>query len=156
LTAEHWIDPEGKRPPIGALNVEEDEVLDQDALREIEPEEHFEGYTGNAGMTLDRWYRHAAVFLWPDKKHFEVLCDAGTHQAVQSLEQMVKKLRKAGKKEAATLREQGITFARAILARWPENPYGGGYYGRVEPSPLFSSLAALDEPGLIKAYLAEV
>jgi hypothetical protein len=156
LTAEHWIDPEGNRPPIGALNVEEDEVLDQDALRDIEPEEDFEGYTGNAGMTLDRWYRHAAVFLWPDRKHFEVLCDAGTHQAVQSLEQLVKKLRKAGKKEAAALREQGITFARAILTRWPENPYGGGYYGPVEPSPLFSSLEALDEPGLIKAYLTEV
>ena len=35
------------------LNVEKDEILDPEALQEVDPEEEFEGYTGNAGMTLD-------------------------------------------------------------------------------------------------------
>jgi hypothetical protein len=156
LTAEHWIDPEGKRLPISTLSVEEDDVLDPDALRDIEPEEDFEGYTGNAGMTLDRWYRHAAIFLWPSKRHFQVLCDAGTHDAAQALGQLVKKWRKAGKKEAAALRAQCVDFAAAIIARWPENPYGGGFGVIPERSPLFPSLVALDEPGLVKTYLGEV
>src|SRR4051812_12428778 len=41
LTAEHWIDPEGKRLPLGALDVEEEEVLDPEAIQAIEPEEEF-------------------------------------------------------------------------------------------------------------------
>src|SRR5437879_5231217 len=52
LTADHWIDPNGKRLRRGEIAVEEDELLDPEALRDVEPEEDFEGYTGNAGMTL--------------------------------------------------------------------------------------------------------
>src|SRR4051812_32968201 len=47
LTAEHWSDPEGNVLPIGKLSVEEDEVLDPDALKDVDPEEEYEGYTGN-------------------------------------------------------------------------------------------------------------
>jgi hypothetical protein len=107
-------------------------------------------------MTLDRWYRHAAIFLWSNKRHFEVLCDAGSHHAVQALGQLVKQWRKAGKKEAAALREQCVAFARAIIARWPENPHARGFYAPEEPASLFPLLEALDESGLFKAYLAEV
>jgi hypothetical protein len=156
LNAEHWTDPEGHRPPIGTLKVEEHEVLDPEALRAIDPQEDFQGYTGNEGMTLDRWYRHAAIILWTSKRHFEVLCDAGIGSAVQSLEQLVKQWRKASKKDAEALRAQCVDFARAIIVRWPENPHARSYYPREEPAPLFPLLEALDEPGLIRAYLVQV
>ena len=44
------------------------------------------GYTGNAGMTLDRWYRHAAIFLWREERHFEILCDCGIESVAATLE----------------------------------------------------------------------
>jgi hypothetical protein len=68
----------------------------------------------------------------------------------------VNRWRKAGKKDAEALRAQCVDFARAIIARWPENPHPGSYYAREETAPLFPLLEALDEPGLFKAYLAEV
>ncbi len=157
LTADHWSDPEGHRLPIGTLAVEEDEVLDPDTLDEVDPEEEVEGYTGNEGMTFDRWYRHGAIVLWPNAKHFEVLCDAGLDSATQSLALLVKQWQQAGRKEAAALRAQCIDFAAALIARWRDNPYASGTFpARAEASDLFPSLVALDEPRLIRAYLGEM
>jgi hypothetical protein len=156
LTAEHWMDADGDRPPLGALNVTEDEVLDPEALQLVTPEEEFEGYTGNAGMTLDRWYRHAAVFLWPNNRHFEVLCDAGIDSAIQMLGQLVHQWQQSGKKAAAALREEGVAFARAIIARWPENPYIRYATAKPERDQFFPLLEALDEPALLQSYLGEI
>jgi hypothetical protein len=155
LTAEHWSDSSGKRLPIDSLEVEEDELLDPEALRDIEPEEDFEGYTGNAGMTLDRWYRHGAIFLWPNRKHFEVLCDAGGHSASQALKTMVGQWQRA-KTKNAPLKAQCIDFASAIIGKWPENPHSYRYGPEKEEQPLLASVVALDEPSLIKGYLAKV
>jgi hypothetical protein len=106
-------------------------------------------------MTLDRWYRHGAIFLWPTRRHFAILCEAGSESAVGALEQMVSQWKKSGKKDAA-VRDECIAFANLIIAGWPDNPYGGGYLREAKPCPLLPSLAALDEPRLIRAYLSEV
>ena len=89
LTAAHWSDSEGHALPIGELSVAEDEVLDPESLRKVGPEEEFEGYTGNEGMTLQRWYRHAAILLWPERRHFEIICDRDSRNVVPELKQMV-------------------------------------------------------------------
>jgi hypothetical protein len=156
LTAEHWTDADGKRLPLGTLAVDEGEVLDPEAIEDVEPEEEFEGYTGNEGMTLERWYRHAAIFLWPNKRHFDVLCDAGTWNAVESLGPLVGRWQKSGKKKGAALRAECIDFASAILSRWSENPYDDRFPEKTQPCPLFRALAALGEPRLIQTYLGEV
>jgi hypothetical protein len=156
LTAEHWSDSEGKRLPIKELSVKEDEVLDADALQEVEPEEEFEGYTGNEGMTLDRWYRHAALFLWPNRRHFSILCQAGSRDAVEALALLVSRWRKSGKKAGAALRAECVDFATSIIAQWKENPYAGFRAEKAEPCPLLRSLEAIGEPGLIKDYLRQV
>jgi hypothetical protein len=155
LTAEHWSDSTGKPLPIGPMDVDETEVLDPESLQDVTPEEQYEGYTGNEGMTLDRWYRHGATVLWPNQRHFAILCDAGSQSAIQVLKQMMDQWQNASSKEAAALRAQGIEFAATIMARWPNNPYRG--FSRQEPStPLLPLLALLDEPNLIKPYLTQV
>jgi hypothetical protein len=157
LTADHWSDSQGNRLPFGEIPVEEDELLDPDALRDVEPEEEYEGYTGNEGMTLDRWYRHAALFVWPDKQHFEVLCGAGSERAIESLKLLVDQWQKAPQGRAAALRAQCIELARAIIATWKEKPHAPRFYGeKPEPDPLLPLLALLDEPALVKAYLVQV
>ena len=57
----------------------------------------FEGFTGNAGMTLERWYHRAAIVIWPRDKHFAVLCDAGTDAAIGGLQPLVKRLKRMSK-----------------------------------------------------------
>ncbi len=106
-------------------------------------------------MTLDRWYRHGAILLWPSRKHFEALCDAGVHGAAAELAQMVSRLKRAGRKNAAALRADCAAFAAAIMARWPEREWGGRHYGEEEVD-LLKSVAALDDPELVRTYLTRV
>ncbi len=61
-------------PTLGTLNLKEDEILSESILGEDEPlEKEAEGYTGNAGMTMEYWYHYGAMVLWSRKKHDQVL-----------------------------------------------------------------------------------
>src|SRR5439155_20568233 len=116
LTADHWTDREGKDLPIGKLSVEEDEVLDPESLKDVVPEEQYEGYTGNEGMTLERWYRHAAIVLWPEARHSLILCDNDGQKVVPVLEERVMAWRQAGSSKGPALKAQCLDLAAAILA----------------------------------------
>src|SRR5262249_57109792 len=116
MSADHWRDRDGKRVEIGEMDLEEEELLDPDALRKVKPEEEFEGYTGNAGMTLDRWYRHGAILLWPDSQNFEILCTTGSGGSVHALERMVEGWREAGPADADARKATALAFARELVA----------------------------------------
>lgn len=156
LIAEHIRDPEGKLLPIGLLPFTEDEILDPESLQDIDPEEQVEGYTGNEGMTYDRWYRHGAIVLWPNRKQFDVLCDAGSASAVKALGQHIERWRRAGKKDAAGLRAECLDFAATIIARWQVHSYPSMPLGTDQPANLFSLLVTLAEPRLISSYLSAI
>jgi hypothetical protein len=160
LTAEHWRDSRGNRPSLGPIALQEEEVLGgPDALRLVDPEEEFEGYTGNAGMTLDRWYRHAAIVLWPEKRRFDALCDGGLPGACEALAQLVKQWQRSGKKAAADRKAECLDLAATIERRWPERAYRMSSYGGPAEAPdrsLLQSVTALDDPGLIEGYLSQV
>jgi hypothetical protein len=68
---------------------------------------------------------------------------------------MVNQVRHAQPKETAALRAQCIEFASAIISRWQENRYAG-YRRDAEPCALLESLQVIDDPELIKSYLARV
>jgi hypothetical protein len=155
LTADHFSDSEGRGLPIGTLNVEEEELLDPEALKDVDPEEEFEGYTGNEGMTLERWYRHAAIFIWPEERHLEVICGEDSRRAVPVLIQMVAKWQKARGADAAAQKARCIDLARTILARWPEDRYAHKGHDEPETGDLLETLAALEDPALIAAFLGD-
>lgn len=155
LTADHRSDPEGNRLPIGEMEVEEDEILDPEALTGIKPEEEFQGYTGNEGSPLDRWYRHAAIFLWPEARHYEVICSRDSRAMVPELAGMVARWKTATGEEAAGLEAQCRELAAAIVARWPGQLYGGPETeaGESPASRLLQCLASLDAPEMIGEFL---
>lgn len=156
LTAAHLIDFEGQRLLVETIKVEQEEVVPAKSLTKVEPEVEFEGYTGNAGMTLDRWYRHAVILLWPDKRHFDVLCAGGSRNAVAALKQLVAQRRRAGRERAATLQAQCLEFAARIIGIWPETQYIGHSGDESERCELLPSLIELGDPGLLGAYIGEV
>ena len=45
----------------------------------------YEGYMGNYGNTLDRWYRRAAVVVWPRDRAFTARAEAGSQWALHQL-----------------------------------------------------------------------
>ena len=55
-----------------------------------EPDEkNYEGYTGNAGPTLEYWYHRAMVVVWPKRLAVFVACKAGIPSALYLLESML-------------------------------------------------------------------
>lgn len=126
LKAEHFSDSDGLPLAFGRIPFDEEELVSELPLNEREPDEQdFEGYTGNAGMTLERWYRRAAVVIWPEAARFDVLCGAGVEASVGGLAQMVRKWKRADADERDGLRASCLEFAERIIARWPErSTYG--------------------------------
>ena len=156
LTVEHLSDAEGNPMPIGKLNINEEELLDPEGLRDVTPEEDYQGYTGNEGTPLERWYRHAAIVIWPEKKHFRVICDRDSRDVLPVLDQMVARWRKAKGDEAAALKEQCTELAAAIIAKWPEISQRPYRWEEAEKADPLEAIAALDDPALIGDFLARV
>lgn len=156
LTADHFHDRAGNGLPFNSMTVDEAELLDPKALTGVKPEEEYEGFTGNEGMTLQRWYRHAAVVLWPQKHHFAILCNGNGPRALPLLQQMVGELHRAGRAKTAALKGQCTALASAILAQWPEQAYVNRYAEDMGHGDVPKTLAELDDPALIRTYVGTV
>ena len=86
---EHWSEDESL-PPLRNIEIEEEDIITDIALQEGEPTEKMaEGYTGNAGMTIEYWYHYGAVVLWDKKQHFEVLREQDIENQLEWLQYYV-------------------------------------------------------------------
>jgi hypothetical protein len=151
LTAEHWSDAAGHRSQFGVMEVEPEEVVPSEALTKGNPEVDVSGYTGNEGLTMDRWYRHAAIILWPVANQFDVLCDCGTTGAVAALGEWVARWQKVRGKDADALKAQCLEFANTIIDRW-----GGSGYQREVGSNFLALVLRIDDAQLLGNFLTDV
>ena len=63
---DHWRDSRDRKLAMGSFPVSLDEVITAEDFSQVDPDEKAgEGYTGNAGCTMEYWYRRAAVVMWP-------------------------------------------------------------------------------------------
>ncbi len=82
----HWVAPSGKRTQSISDEVLGDEVCYTKPSADLAPfkSEH-EGYTGNAGNTVDRWYHRAAVLMWPRARTFAIRARAAPAWAIREI-----------------------------------------------------------------------
>ncbi len=120
LHASEWTDTEGKKLPWGAIAFDPTAVISSTPIDKWTPtSEEFEGYTGNAGNTLDRWYHRSAIVVWHREDQFEVIASSGAYDSIPLFCSMVSKLSKTPKKRRDESRSACIRFAQAIIVRWP-------------------------------------
>jgi hypothetical protein len=82
ISIENWC--EDGLPTLGNVMLEETQILTNKPTDADEPiEKQAEGYTGNAGMTIDYWYHHGAVVFWRKEDHATVLNGLGLAQAFE-------------------------------------------------------------------------
>lgn len=128
LTAEHFSDAEGNQLATDEIPLNDSEIVTETPLNDGVPDaEGFEDHTGNAGMTLERWYHRAAIMLWPAESRFDVLCQAGVEACVGGLEQMVRDWKQAMNSEHGALHPPCIEFAQRIIANWPVREFASGH-----------------------------
>ncbi|MYK29143.1 MAG: 2OG-Fe(II) oxygenase [Gammaproteobacteria bacterium] len=85
--AHHWLDtwngPDSTQPDLGKIPLRPEETLPVGALADAEPDEQWiNEATGNAGATVERAYRHAALVLWPRCRALQVMAGASIDTAV--------------------------------------------------------------------------
>ncbi len=81
-----WVAPDGSGEEKISLPVGHHEVCAVTPSRSLTPYHfEYEGYMGNYGNTVDRWYRRAAVVVWPKAKSFAARAEAGSAWALRTL-----------------------------------------------------------------------
>jgi hypothetical protein len=92
VSINYWSNRDGNKIAYGEMDLDTAEIVSNVPREDWDlGREEFEGYTGNAGMTLERWYHRAAIVIWPKENNFRVLCDAGTDAPISGLKSMVGK-----------------------------------------------------------------
>lgn len=137
----HWIGS-GERLEAIAGGVDHDEVCYTKASVELESfaSEH-EGYMGNWGNTVDRWYHRAAVVLWPRERTFVIRAKASPRWAIAE----VKTALRAGDVERA--RE----MARRLVPFWINVAHRDERHGFLERT--LAVAGGLDSPELAASLL---
>jgi len=158
LTAQHLLDDTNQPLDIGngTMFLEENEVIPEGSLTDTDPEEEVDGFTGNEGLTIERWYRRSAILLWPAKHHFQVLCNSGINSAINGLDILIQQWQNAIPEEKSLLKDQCLEFARIIINKWQPATIYRGSEQKIEPCKLLPILEVLENPNLIQSFLAQV
>lgn len=144
LQAKVWID--GNKGKLAlCLDLKENAIVDAESLHDGIPEVSIGEYTGNMGMDATRWYEYAAIFLWPNSRHFNLLCEGNHTLAQKTLERLVRRWERSGKKDKA-LRTETVKLAAALIREL--DAYFSG--------SLLRSLIVLNETGMIASYLKRI
>jgi 2OG-Fe(II) oxygenase superfamily len=86
ITLGWWTSPDGAGGEPVLLYVPDFEVCASTPSADLTPyQSEYEGYMGNYGNTLDRWYRRAAVVVWPRDRAFAARAEAGSQWALAEL-----------------------------------------------------------------------
>ncbi|OEK07890.1 hypothetical protein A8C32_15540 [Flavivirga aquatica] len=106
---EHW---NGNNPGLGYLSIEKKDVIADLDLGEGEPtEKEEEGFTGNAGMTIEYWYHYGAVVLWPKSRHISILKNRPIEDQLKWLDYYMKKSHVPNSEYTHAIREILLGFS---------------------------------------------
>lgn len=115
ITLDRWVDASSKETEPIATHVGDEELCFTTPSSDLEPyASEYEGYMGNWGNTMDRWYRRGAVVLWPRERAFAVRAEASPAWALQELE---KRLKAGEADEAREMAESLRPFWEAAASR---------------------------------------
>lgn len=106
----HWIGADGRAEAIG-VGAGHGELCYTKPSVDLEPfESQHEGYMGNYGNTVDRWYHRAAVVLWPRERTFVIRARASARWGIGEVAAALKTSNSA----------QALTLAQRLLPFWPQ------------------------------------
>jgi predicted 2-oxoglutarate/Fe(II)-dependent dioxygenase YbiX len=89
VTLTHWTGPDGTRLEETSLFADGTEVCASTPSGDLTPyAQQYEGYMGNWGNTLDRWYHRAAVGVWPRDQAFANRAETSPAWALDELTAM--------------------------------------------------------------------
>jgi hypothetical protein len=89
VTLTHWTGPDGTGLEETSLPADRTQVCASTPTGALTPySSEYEGYMGNYGNTLDRWYHRAAVIVWPREQAFANRAEASPSWALDEIAAM--------------------------------------------------------------------
>ncbi len=145
----HWLDGwaarNGARPELGEVALKPGELLPRGALDDAVPDGRWlHEATGNAGVSLERAWRRAALVLWPRSRTLTVLAGAGIGGAVAWLAERIEREGDGG---------DIVPLASEVVGLWPS-----GSPDRDEPSRvrMLGLLPAVGDGDCLSRFLFDV
>ena len=87
-----WAARDGARPELGEVALKPGELLPRGALDDAVPDDRWlHEATGNAGASLERAWRRAALVVWPRSRTLTILAGAGIGGAVAWLAERIER-----------------------------------------------------------------
>ena len=115
ITVDCWLDPTGAKAEPVATTVGDAEVCATTPSAELRPyASQYEGYMGNYGNTMDRWYHRGALLIWPRQRAFAVRAEASPTWALDTLST---RLRAGHVDEAREMAETLAPFWNTVARR---------------------------------------
>ena len=119
VTLTCWTGPEGTRLEETSLYVDRNQVCASTPTGDLAPySSEYEGYMGNWGNTLDRWYHRAAVIVWPREQAFANRAESSPAWALDQIAAMASAGDVPGARAAAAT--LAPFWATALGGRVPE------------------------------------
>ena len=88
----HWIDQKNQPLNYKDWQVSSDYIGWTKASDQFQPfQSEHEGYMGNYGNTVDRWYHRAAIIVWRKQDHYPILFTMDPNSVVNELLMLTKK-----------------------------------------------------------------
>lgn len=111
ITLDAWLECDGQAAEKISTLVRDYELSFTTPSSALKPTAaEYEGYMGNYGNTMDRWYRRAAIVLWPRTQAFAVRAEVAPQAALATL---VARL-------AAGRVDECRNLVTTLLSSWPE------------------------------------
>jgi len=82
----HWINRQGKPVELEAFTPCDSEICWTGANENLDPyQSEYEGWQGNYGNTLDRWYHRAAIVLWRKDDYYPILFEIDQDSFIEEI-----------------------------------------------------------------------
>ncbi|XZE33938.1 2OG-Fe(II) oxygenase [Pirellulaceae bacterium SH501] len=159
IVIDGWKDAQGKSMRLPSLPCESEQLISATPVDQwIPTKQDYEGYTGNAGNTLDRWYHKSAIVIWPNSQRFSVITQMGLDYAIEKFLELVAKRSKLKSEKRADATLECVAFAKAIISEWPDRTHHAS--NRSETDSLFAdfseALPQLESSELVGQFLQMV
>lgn len=83
---QYWIDKANHQLPYKDCHISNKYIAWRKASNEFEPfDSEYEGFMGNYGNTLERWYHRAAIILWRKQDHYPILFEMDPDSVINEL-----------------------------------------------------------------------
>ena len=157
IVIDGWKDACGKSISLADLPCDETMLACTTPVEQWKPtRQDYEGYTGNAGNTLDRWYHQSAIVIWSNAHHAQIVVRMGMEYSIKQLLSMRGELQSLREDELEAACDDCQLLAEAIIDNWPERLWRharGEKEDRKELKMFADELPAFGDPALIDRLL---